>query len=88
MAQQAVLQNMALVRVISGLLELGAAVLIFRLGRVDTALRINALLGLVGPVIFMLVSALGVVALTVKLSWPKLGLLILGIILIVWGSKS
>ncbi|HEY8463523.1 MAG TPA: DUF2619 domain-containing protein [Bacillota bacterium] len=86
--EQATINNMALIRVVSGLLEIGTAVAFLILGRVDKALQLNAFLGLVGPVIFILVSALGVAAIAVKLSWSKILLICLGIILVVWGTKS
>jgi hypothetical protein len=86
--EQASINNMALIRMISGLLEIITAVFIIRLGRVDLALRLNALLGLIGPLIFILVSALGVAAIAVKLSWLRVGLLSLGIILVLLGTKS
>ncbi|HOQ23638.1 MAG TPA: DUF2619 domain-containing protein [Bacillota bacterium] len=79
--------NMALVRVISGLLEIGAAMAIIRLGRIETALRINAFLGLIGPLVFLAVSALGLVAVAVRLIPWKVALLILGLILVLIGTK-
>jgi hypothetical protein len=82
-----VINHMALIRVISGLVEILAAVVIVRLGRVDLALRLNALLGLLGPVIFILVSALGIAAIAIKVSLLKVGLLSLGVILVVLGTK-
>ncbi|MGD8400593.1 MAG: DUF2619 domain-containing protein [Bacillota bacterium] len=85
--EQNVIKHMALLRVVSGLLEILTAVLIVRLGRIDLALRLNALLGLCGPVIFILVSALGIAAIAVKVSMLKVGLLSLGIILVVLGTK-
>jgi hypothetical protein len=86
--EQATINNMALIRVVSGLLEIITAVFIVRLGRVDLALRLNALLGLIGPLIFILVSVLGIAAIAVKLSWLKVGLLSLGIVLVIWGTTS
>lgn len=86
--EQTALNNMALIRVISGLLEIVTAIIFIRLGRVDSALRLNAFLGLIGPIIFILVSALGVAAIAVKLSWMKILLISLGILLVVWGTKS
>jgi hypothetical protein len=86
--EQTTINNMALLRAVSGLLEIIAAVFIVRLGRVDLALRLNALLGLIGPLIFILVSALGIAAIAVKLSWLKVGLLSLGMFLVIIGTKS
>jgi hypothetical protein len=79
---------MALLRIISGLLEIAAALLILRLQRVETALRINAFLGLVGPVIFLLVSVMGLIAVAIKLSPYKIGLVITGIILVLLGTRG
>lgn len=86
--EQPTIHNMALIRVISGLLEIATAMVIIRLGRVDAALRLNAFLGLIGPVVFILVSALGITAIAVRLSWLKLVILSLGIGLVIWGTKA
>ncbi|HPT86637.1 MAG TPA: DUF2619 domain-containing protein [Bacillota bacterium] len=86
--EQATLNNMAILRIISGLIEIGIAILFIKSGRVDTALRLNAFLGLIGPLIFILVSVLGVAAIAVKLSWTKVILLILGLALVLLGTKS
>ncbi len=88
MEQQAAVNNMALIRVISGLLEIGTAIVFLKLGKVESALRMNTFLGLVGPVVFLAVSALGIVTIAVKLSWLKIGFILLGIILVLYGTKS
>ena len=85
---QSAIHNMALVRVISGLLEIGVALVFLKLGKVESALRMNTFLGLVGPLVFLTVSALGIAAVAVKLSWPKIGLICLGIILVLIGTKN
>lgn len=85
---QETLNSMALIRIISGLLEIIVAMIFLKGGRVETALRMNAFLGLIGPIIFLLVSALGVAAIAVKLSWPKVIVIIIGIILVVIGTKN
>ncbi len=85
---QVTLNSMAAVRVISGLLEIIVAFLFLKGGRVENALRMNAFLGLIGPLIFLLVSILGVVAIAVKVSWPKMAMICLGIILVLIGTKN
>ena len=85
---QVTLSSMATIRVISGLLEIIVAFLFLKGGRVENALRMNAFLGLVGPLVFLLVSVLGVVTIAVKISWPKMVLVCLGIILVLIGTKS
>lgn len=79
--------NMAVIRVISGLLEIGAALAIIRMGSIEKALRINAVLGLVGPVVFIAVSALGIVAVAVRLIPWKVALIIIGFMLVLLGTK-
>jgi hypothetical protein len=85
--EQTVITNMAVIRVISGLLEIATAIVFIKVGRVNSALRLNAFLGLIGPVVFILVSVLGIAAIAVKLSWIKLVLLSLGIVLVMVGTK-
>lgn len=82
------LNNMATVRMISGLLEIGVALLFLKAGRVDAALRLNAFLGLIGPMVFIVVSALGITAIAVKLSWMKVILTMAGLLLVLLGTKS
>lgn len=86
--EQVTLNSMATIRVISGLLEIIVAVIFLKGGRVENALRMNAFLGLIGPLVFLLVSVLGVVAIAVKLSWPKMILVCLGIFLVMVGTKN
>lgn len=80
--------SMAVMRFISSLLELIAAILILKFRNVQTALRINAFLGLIGPMIFIGVSFLGIYNLADKLPWKKLILIFLGVILILIGTTS
>ncbi|MGE5581540.1 MAG: DUF2619 domain-containing protein [Bacillota bacterium] len=86
--EQVTLNSMAIIRVVSGLLEIIVAFIFLKGGRVETALRMNAFLGLVGPLVFLLVSVLGIVAIAVKLSWPKIIMISLGVILVMIGTKS
>ena len=79
--------SMAGLRIFSGLLEIAAAVIIIRSGRVEAALRINALLGLIGPLVFLAVSALGIVAVAVRIVPFKILLLIIGFLFVLWGTK-
>jgi hypothetical protein len=85
---QVTLNSMATIRVISGLLEIIVAFIFLKGGRVENALRMNAFLGLIGPLVFLLVSVLGVVAIAVKLSWYKMTMICLGIIMVMIGTKS
>lgn len=78
---------MAALRILSGLIEIAAAVIFLKIGRVEAALRINAFLGLVGPVVFLAVSALGIITIAVKLSPLKVALVSAGVLLVLWGTS-
>lgn len=78
---------MALTRLLAGSFELTGAFLMLAFKRVDTAFRINALLGLLGPLMFLLVSALGLVGLLGRITPHKIALLFLGILLILAASR-
>jgi hypothetical protein len=86
--EQVTVNNMALIRVISGLLEIGIAIIFLKLGKVESALRLNTFLGLIGPLVFLTVSVLGIAAIAVKLSWLKIILICLGIIMVLIGTKN
>jgi hypothetical protein len=81
-----VVLTMAAIRVLSACLEFGAALLFLKSNRVETALRINSLLGLVGPAIFLLVSLLGVTALAGRVEPAKMTVIIAGIALVLYGT--
>ncbi len=80
--------GMALLRMISGTIELTAAVLMLHFHNLETACRINGLLGLVGPTILILVSALGVAGLAGKLEAWKLALVVCGVLCILVGTRG
>ncbi len=82
------LLGMSVLRIISGCLEIGTAFLFLHLKKIETALQLNAILGLLGPIIFLLVSGLGLISVAVKLSPFKVGLIALGVLFIVLGSKN
>ncbi|HBG17589.1 MAG TPA: DUF2619 domain-containing protein [Firmicutes bacterium] len=88
MIEKQILSGMGILRIISGLLEIATAIVILRLQKVETALQLNALLGLIGPIIFLLVSALGLVAVAVKVSSFKICLIILGVIFTLLGTRG
>lgn len=86
--ERAILINMATIRMISGILEVAVAFIFLKIGRVDSALRMNAFLGLIGPLVFIVVSVLGIAAIAVRLPWYKVVLISFGMILVLIGTKS
>lgn len=85
--RQAALSSMALVRLISGSLEILAGLYILRRGSLRTALRVNAMLGLAGPVALVAVSAIGAVALRSELRPARIALLAAGVILTIIATR-
>ncbi|MGB4461873.1 MAG: DUF2619 domain-containing protein [Tepidanaerobacteraceae bacterium] len=83
-----ILTSMAIMRFISSVIELAAAFLILNSRGVERALRINAALGLVGPLIFTAVSLLGLVGISGKLSFAKLLIILIGVILVLIGTSA
>ncbi|AQS59025.1 YqhV family protein [Desulforamulus ferrireducens] len=76
---------MAMLRCLSSCIELSAALLMLRFGKVETALKINAVLAMVGPSIMILVTSLGLVGLAGKVSLSKMAIIFSGVVLIFYG---
>lgn len=74
-------------RLLSACVEVAAVLVMLRLTRVQDLLRLNAALGLVGPTIFLLVSALGLTALAAQVSPARFLLVALGVLLVVLGTR-
>lgn len=79
--------TMALLRLIAGTIEISAGLLMLKFGRVQMALKINSMLGLIGPIILTLVGAVGLIGLSSELSWSRLVLTALGVFLIFLGTR-
>ena len=79
--------GMALIRFLSAAIELSAAMLMLKLNRVDRALQVNAVLALVGPTIFLSVTAVGLFGLAGKVPLSKMLIIILGVGLIFYGIR-
>ncbi|GAB6181097.1 YqhV family protein [Desulfotomaculum defluvii] len=76
---------MAMLRCLSASIEMTAAMLMLKYGRVETALKINAVLALVGPSVMVIVTTLGLAGLAGKVSLSKLGIIFSGVALIFYG---
>ncbi|WP_366923513.1 YqhV family protein [Metallumcola ferriviriculae] len=80
--------GMAFMRVFSGCIEISAALLMLYFNRVETAVKINAGLALVGPIILFLVMSLGLLGLAGKLPISKMVYVLLGVALIFYGVNK
>ena len=78
---------MALVRLLSGIIEISAAVIMLRLSNLKSAVRINALLGLIGPIIFLSASFAGIAGMAGRVQTSKLVMIVLGVALILFGAR-
>lgn len=79
---------MAGLRLLSASIELTAALLFLRFNRVEAALRINSVLGLFGPAIFMLVSLFGIAGLSGGVEPIRLAAILCGVALVLWGTAG
>ena len=72
----------------SGIVEVGAAFLILRYNRIDTAIRVNCILAVIGPTILLLGITLGVAGLADRVPFSKMFIIYLGAFLIFWGTRK
>ncbi|WP_164219149.1 YqhV family protein [Virgibacillus sp. YIM 98842] len=79
---------MALLRLISGSIEVFAAYLMVKFNEVDKAVIINSSLAFVGPLILIFTTTIGVIGMSDKLSFGKFFWILLGILLIIYGVKK
>ena len=82
MLELKLLLAMAAMRFLAGLFEIGGAILMLRLGKIEQAFRVNAWLGIIGPTIFLVVSSLGLAGMVGQISPFKAAMLLGAVILI------
>jgi len=80
--------GMAILRILSSMLEFSAALLMLKINQVESALKVNAALALVGPTIMMAVMALGLFGLAGKIQLQKMIYIVLGVGLIFYGLNK
>jgi hypothetical protein len=81
-----ILLEMILLRVLSAFVELSTAFLMFHYKSIENAIKINTLPALVGPLVFIIVSLIGLEGLSSELNLNKLILILSGILLILLGT--
>lgn len=79
---------MALVRLLSSAVELAGALLMIRLNRVESAVQVNALLGLVGPLVLLVATTIGLLGLADRLPPARLAAAVAGVALILLATRS
>ncbi|MCM3568034.1 YqhV family protein [Neobacillus mesonae] len=80
--------GMALLKVLSGSIEILAAILMIKFNSVEKALMVNSSLALVGPVILILTTTIGVLGMVGNISIGKILWIFLGVSCILIGVKS
>ncbi len=80
--------GMAFLRLLSGSIEILAAVLFLKFNQVEKALLINSSLAIVGPIILILTTAIGVLGIAEKISLTKIIWIFVGVGCILYGVKG
>lgn len=79
---------MAAIRFISAFVEIGAALIFLKSNNIVTATRINAGLGVFGPMIFLIVSLVGITGLAARVNIVKMIIIIAGVVLVFIGTTT
>ncbi|UJF31263.1 YqhV family protein [Paenibacillus hexagrammi] len=74
-----IVMSMASLRLLSGSIEIIAAIIMIRLNQVEKALLVNTGLALVGPLVLLTTTTIGLVAIAEKLSFGKMIWVIAGV---------
>jgi len=80
--------GMAVLRLLSGSIEVTAALMMLKFDNLEKAFKINALLALVGPTILITVTGIGLIGLAGKMPLSKMAVIITGVIIIFIGLRK
>lgn len=80
--------GMALLRFFSGSLEILAGLIMLKFNDLNKALLVNSTLALIGPLILMITTAVGLVGISDSISFSKLAWIITGVLFIFIGLKG
>ena len=80
--------DMSILRLLSGTIEIIVALVILKLNHVEKALMINSMLAIVGPIILILTTSIGLIGLADKISLTKIFWIVIGICFILYGVNS
>lgn len=79
---------MALLRILSGSIEIGAALLMLKFNNIEKALLVNSSLVLVGPTILIITTAIGLSGLAGEISYFRILVIVCGVGLLLFGILS
>lgn len=80
--------SMALLRFVSGGIEIIAGMVMIKLNEVNKALIVNSSLAIIGPLILIFTTTIGLIGITDKVSISKLAWITAGIIFILIGIRK
>ena len=80
--------GMAILRLLSGSIEITAALLMLKFNKVEIAFKINSLLAMVGPTVLILTTTIGLAGLAGKMPFSKMAFIISGVLLIFVGLRK
>lgn len=76
--------GMALLRLLSGSIEIVAGLLMLKFNQLDKALIINSSLAIVGPIVLILTTSIGAFGLSANLSFTRMCMIFAGVGLILF----
>lgn len=79
---------MALLRIVSGSIEVCVALLMLKFNNIEKALLLNSSLVFVGPIILIITTSIGLTAIAFDISYYKIFIIFIGIGLILYGVLS
>jgi Protein of unknown function (DUF2619) len=71
--------SMAGLRILSGSLEIAVALIMLKVNDTEKALAINSLLALVGPLVLITTTTIGLIGIADKLNWTKIAWIVAGV---------
>ncbi|GIO07062.1 hypothetical protein J31TS6_30900 [Brevibacillus reuszeri] len=82
------IMGMAALRILSGSIEILAALLILKVNQVEKALMINSGLAVVGPAILITTTAIGLLGMSDRISFAKIAWIMVGVSFILIGVRK
>lgn len=79
---------MALLRLISGGIEISAGLLMLKFNNIEKALVINSLLAFIGPTILVITTSIGLLGISDRLTLSRVVLIFTGVLLIIVGIRK
>ncbi|GAB7386817.1 YqhV family protein [Bacillaceae bacterium] len=80
--------GMAALRLLSGSVEILAALIMLKLNQVEKALVVNSVLSFIGPLVLISTTAVGLVGIADRISFGKLLWIALGVLCILIGVRK